>query len=137
MFLSDLDGVSYFVDFDEFDAVTRDELEAGTRIAILSSRGVNLLVQRWLHHNSRVVVPTITINVQTAGPFEEADLIQEACEDLTAAGIAIDIASANVDQWLRESAGENATSNREMLADPQQRSAVRSSLRRQVRAWTP
>jgi hypothetical protein len=135
MFLSDLAGTSYFVDFDEFDAITRAELEAATRIAILSSRGVNLLVQRWLHHNSRVVVPTITINVQTSGPFEEADLIQEACEDLIAAGTAINDASAKVDGWLGESAGDSATSHRDMLADPQQRSVVRSSLRRQVRAW--
>jgi hypothetical protein len=136
MYLSDLAGMSYFVDFEEFDAVTRDELEAGTRIAILSGLGVNLLVQRWLHHNSRVIVPTITINLQTSGPFEEADLTQEACDDLLAAGRTIADAMTIVDHWLDEAGGASETSHRDMLADPQQRSSVRASLRRQVRLWS-
>lgn len=136
MFLSDLAGTSYFVDFDEFDAITRDEVRGAARIAILSSRGVNLLVQRWLHHNSRVVVPTITINVQTSGPFEEAELIQEASADLVAAGRTVDEAATAVDSWLGESAGDGAISRRDRLADPQQRSVIRAALRRQVKVWT-
>lgn len=136
MFLPDLEGTSYYVDFEEFDAVSRGELQAAERVAILSSRGVNLLVQRWLHHNSRVIVPTITINFQTSGPYEEADLIQEASTDLVAAGQTAIEASVAVDAWLGEPAGDGAVSHRDMLTDPQQRSVVRSALRRQVKSWT-
>lgn len=135
MFLPDLDGASYFIDFEEFDAFSRDELEKGTRMAILSSLGVNLLTQRWLYHNSRVIVPSITINAQTSGPFEEADLMQEACDDLMSAGRNFSDAVGAVDQWLGEAAGGRNSTNRDLLADPQQRSSVRVNLRRQVRVW--
>jgi hypothetical protein len=136
MFLPALDGSSHFVDFEEFEAVSREELDGGTRIAILSGLGVNLLMQRWLHHNSRVIVPTITINVQTSGPFEEAELIQEACDDLVSAGHTIAQALTTVDLWLGEAIGGRKVTHRDLLADPQHRSSVRASLRRQVRTWT-
>lgn len=137
MFLPELAGASFVIDFEEIDVVTREELEAAERMAILSNRGVNLLVQRWLHHNSRVVVPTITINAQASGPFEEADLIQEACDDLVGTGRTADEAEALVNTWLGESVGESSPSHRDLLSDPQQRSVVRSALRRQLKDWTP
>ncbi|MCA1696985.1 MAG: hypothetical protein LC749_20955, partial [Actinobacteria bacterium] len=53
----------------------------GSRIASLSIRGVNLLLQRWVHHNSRVVVPSGEFLRVIGGVFEEADLIEEWCEE--------------------------------------------------------
>jgi len=135
MFLPELAGESFVIEFEEIDVVTREELRAAERLAILSNRGVNLLVQRWLFHNSRVVVPTITINAQASGPFEEADLIQEASDGLVDSGTTIDEAQALVDTWLGESPGEGSPSRRDLLSDPQQRSVVRSGLRRQLRDW--
>ena len=46
--------------FDGPYLVGGDALDLDKRIACLSQSGVNLLMQRWVHHNSRVVVPTAT-----------------------------------------------------------------------------
>lgn len=135
MFLPDLDGESFVVDFDDADVVNSGELRASERIAILSNRGVNLLIQRWLFHNSRLVVPTITINAQASGPFNEADLIQEATADLLFAGKSEVEAEGLVDGWLGGPSGTIFHSMRDLLADPQQRSVVRSALRRQTKEW--
>jgi hypothetical protein len=135
MFLPQLAGDSFTIEFEDIDVLARVELEGAKRLAILSSRGVNLLMQRWLFHNARVVVPTITINAQTSGPFEEADLIQEACDDLVGGGKTVDESLLLVDAWLGDIAAEGSPSRRDMLADSQQRSVIRSTLRKQIKDW--
>lgn len=52
-----------------------------SRIASLSPFGVNILLQRWVHYSSRVVVPTHTFHEQTVAFYEEADLIEEWCDE--------------------------------------------------------
>ena len=135
MFFPPIDGKTYLAELDNIDVLERTRIERGRRIALLSAHGVNVLVQRWLHHNSRVIVPTITINVQTSGPFEEADLIGEACSELIDAGMEQSAAVQQVDEWLSEKYSDPGISRREMLSDPQQRSAVRTAIRRQTRIW--
>jgi hypothetical protein len=135
MFLPPIADESYAAELDSIDVIDRAELEAGNRVAILSAHGVNVLVQRWLHHNSRVVVPTITINSQTAGPFEEADLVGDACDELVGAGMALELALEEIDAWLSERFSDPGSSRREMLGDPQQRSSIRTALRQQTRTW--
>lgn len=61
--------------FDEPYLVSPDDLMPDKRIAYLSQTGVNLLLQRWVHHNSRVVVPTATYQEVSSPAYEEADLI--------------------------------------------------------------
>lgn len=133
MFLPDMANGSCSIEFEDLDIVSREEVSGADRVAILSEFGVNLLVQRWLHHNSRVVVPTITIHLQTMGPFEEADLVGEATDDLLEGGFAKSEATTIVDDWLGQSHVESGPSRRELLNDPQSRGAVRSALRRHVR----
>ena len=58
--------------FDDTFHVHRDELRS--RVACLSLRGVNLLIQRWVHHCSRVVVKTNDIDQETSGAYEEVIL---------------------------------------------------------------
>jgi len=135
MFLPDLHGGHYAIEFDDLGVVPRDAIEQGGRIAILSQFGVNLLMQRWVHHNTRVVVPTITIDKETAGPYEEADLLGDACADLIQGGVDSGRALLLVNDWLRELHQTGGPSRQEMLRDPQQRSVVRGALRRQVRDW--
>lgn len=127
-------GESVSIEFEAIEVVSREELLDAERLAIMSAAGVNLLVQRWLFHNSRVVIPTVTINDQTTGPFDEADLIFEAVSDLTVMGFGAEEAASWVDSWLSEAAVEGGASRRVTLSDPQQRSAVRSSLRHDVRS---
>ena len=59
--------------FDNLYTVAPDLLTS--RVASLSPFGVNLLLQRWVHYSSRVVVPTHTFHEQTVAFYEEADLI--------------------------------------------------------------
>ena len=98
--------------------------ELGPRIACLSPFGVNLLLQRWVHYSSRVVVPTSDFQQQTAASYEECDLIEEWCDE--AANDFLDAASECM-QWLRADRG--GSSYQEMLKDSQTRSTVRKAMR--------
>ena len=135
-FLPDLDGSNHTIEFVDLDVISRSELDAAERAAILSVRGVNLLVQRWIYHNSRVIIMTSTINAQTSGPYDEADLAGDACRELVDAGQDPQAAMLLVDDWLGSVPDGGTDDRRRMLTDPQQKSAVRSSLRRQVANWT-
>ncbi|MGC5172086.1 hypothetical protein ACLQ2Q_15695 [Microbacterium sp. DT81.1] len=89
MFLPEVGGegtAAVRVKFQDIQIVDPQQLEAGERVAILSAYGVNLLLQRWIHHNSRIVVPTSRLETSTAGPFDEADLIGDSVPDLMAKG---------------------------------------------------
>lgn len=135
MFLPDMDGRSdYAVEFVQMALIAPEDIDGAERVAILSAYGVNLLLQRWTYHNNRVVIPTMTINAQSAGPFEEADLVGEATDDLVAAGEPILQVEATLEAWLSDRS-HGGPSQRDRLADAQARSTVRRELRTQVDAW--
>jgi len=107
--------------------------DLGERIACLSPRGLNLLLQRWVYHSSRVVVPTFTYNEAVSSVYEEADIIEEWCELATAAGRTIAEATADAGAWLSEPMGE--VTRRKMLEDPQRRSMIRKAARSAADSW--
>jgi hypothetical protein len=135
MFLPDLLEEHQAIAFDELGVLSSAQIVSAERVAILSNIGVNLLVQRWLFHNSRVVIPTMTIGAQSIGPFDEADLIQDGCVELTEAGIDLLEANQLIDEWFSLSHGDGQVPRRTMLSNAQQRSVVRSTFRRQLRVW--
>lgn len=114
------------------DVVPSSEVVREKRIACLSSVGVNLLLQRWLHHNSRVIVPTSDIHHATVEQLEEADLIEEWCDETVSAQTSIAQAEAQAHEWLRSDSG-NGTRWQNLLEDPQTRSRVRSGMRAALR----
>lgn len=120
----------YFADFVSLNVVKRTDIETADRIACLSQTGVNLLLQRWLHHNSRVIIPTFKIQEVAGGPFDEADLIEEWCEET--AGPVEEATAAALD-WLREETSSGST-RQATIAVPQNRSAVRQEMRQHLRA---
>lgn len=132
MFLPDMDGENYTLSFEELEIFESTVVEWAARITILSEAGTNLLIQRWVYHNSRVVVPTITLHGQTTGPFNEAELVGEAVDELTDCGISNTDAIVMVDDWLGGERVPGGISWRESLVDPQLRATVRRSLRRYV-----
>lgn len=135
MFLPDMnDQGTHAVEFVQMTLITPEEIDGGERVVILSAYGVNLLLQRWTYHNNRVVIPTMTINAQSAGPFEEADLVGEAYDELVAAGEPIARAEVRLERWLSDRA-YGGPSQRDRLADAQSRSTVRRELRTQVDQW--
>jgi hypothetical protein len=119
--------------FTEIYLASPEALLAGTRIACLSQTGVNLVMQRWVHHNSRVIVPSWQYQEVTSGPFEEADLIEEWCEDQVSDKVTVQEATNEAMKWLREGASTGVM-RQKMLDDPQQRSAIRREMRVQLKA---
>jgi hypothetical protein len=115
--------------FTELDLVQPAAL--GSRVASLSARGVNLLLQRWLHHNSRVVVPTSEFLKVIGGPFEEADLVEEWCEERP--DLDPSEAAAQCVKWLRQAAAPGGEMRQKLLEDEQNRSAIRREMRRHLR----
>lgn len=67
--------------FDEPYLVGPDDLDLDKRVACMSQTGVNLLLQRWVHHNSRAVIPTATYQEVSSPAYEETDLIEEWVEE--------------------------------------------------------
>ncbi len=116
--------------FDELYLVAPERL--ASRIACLSQLGVNLLLQRWVSHNSRVVIPTSTYNKATSGVYEESDLIEEWCEELLPAGILPEKATVECMTWLREDVG--GVTRQRMLEDEQHRSEIRRQMRSAIRS---
>lgn len=123
----------FFADFDALDVVGRADIENADRIACLSQSGVNLLVQRWLHHNSRVVVPTFRIQEVTGGPYDEADLIEEWCEESMSP---VQTATSDALEWLRQETSDGLTRQR-ALAVAQNRSGIRQDMRKHLRSLSP
>ncbi len=118
--------------FDELYLVGPDQLDLQQRVACLSHLGVNLLFQRWVHHSSRVVVPAATYLEVSSPAYEEADLIEDWCEDRVEAGLTVREATDEALKWLREDLGTGIT-RQQMLEDPQNRSAVRQQQRAALR----
>lgn len=118
----------FFVDH---QLVVSGSLDVSLRVAAMSQRGVNLLMQRWVHHNSRVIVPTQDYQEVTCPQYEEADIIEEWCIDREGDGISLNDAAVEIDSWL--TGDKSASSPRARLEDPQRRSAVRREARLYLR----
>lgn len=103
------------------------------RIACLSPRGVNLLLQRWVYHSSRVIVPSFDFNSAVSPVYEEADLTEEWCEIAIAEGRTLDEATQDVHAWLREV--EGGVARQKALQEPERRAAIRRRARIDAHTW--
>lgn len=118
--------------FDRHHLIKRKGLDLDRRVVTMSQRGVNLLMQRWVHHNSRMVVPTHEYQKVTSAQYDEADIIEEWCIDREDDGVLLDDATVEIDLWL--TGDKSSTSPRARLEDPQHRSAVRREVRAHLRS---
>lgn len=129
------DGKDYAVDFRRIDALNGSEFQGGLRrVAILSLSGVNVLQQRWIRHNSRVLIPTGTYAEQIIGPYEEADLAAEWLFELD--GVPAHAASQMHDfaKWIAAPAFQgDRRSRQDLLEEAQSRSSVRRAMLLEVR----
>lgn len=98
-------------------------LENSHRMACLSQLGVNLLLQRWVHHNSRVVVPSFKFQEVSSPEYAEADIVEDWCEERV--GPHLDRIGATIEahDWLRTDSG-NGKTWQSLLEDPQTRGSV-------------
>lgn len=100
------------------------------RIASLSPFGVNLTLQRWVHFSSRVVVPTHNFHEQTVAFYEEADLIEEWCDDINGTDLRADTQACV--EWMRTE--RDGLTYQSLLKDSQTHSVVRKAMRMELKA---
>lgn len=100
-----------------------------SRIACLSQFGVNLLLQRWVHYSSRVVVPTFDFQHETVAFYEEADLIEEWCDEAESPDVRSETEACL--QWFRTDRG--GTTYQEMLKNSQAHSMIRKAMRAELK----
>lgn len=113
--------------------LTPAQLESATRVASLSEFGIDLLLQRWVHYSSRVIVPTFQFQEATAGFYMEAELLEEWCEALSDGKDlkAIRESGAECMTWLRED--RDGHTYQDMLRNAQTRSTVRREIRKEIK----
>ena len=114
--------------FDVLGIAASVELIPGRRIACLSEPGVCLALQRFNHHNSRIIVPTKQLLDVIGGPFEEVEITEEWCDEAVRNGVATATAAADCLAWLRQDIGDGRTRQGE-LEMPQHRSRIRRDAR--------
>ena len=102
------------------------------RIAILSPVGVNLLMQRWTYHNTRVIIPTHTFDEQLIGPTLEAELANDWCEHFP--GESSEYALGEFQRWLDATDDERGSSRRSRLPNRQAHSVIRREMRAYLRS---
>jgi hypothetical protein len=103
------------------------------RIACLSPRGVNLLLQRWVYHSSRVVVPSFDFEAAVSPVYEQADIIEEWCDIAVTAGRTLDEAIDDAYAWLREV--EGGLTRERALQEPERRALIRRQARSAASTW--
>lgn len=113
----------YAADFDDLDLSESAVLLSSNRIANLSLPGANLLMQRWTHHNTRLVVPTQRYAEVVIGPYDEADLLESWILDRVDDGIDATSAEQECSDWLEVEV--NGHKRRNLLAHTQHASGVR------------
>jgi hypothetical protein len=116
--------------FDDTYHIHPADLILENRIACLSEIGTYLLLQRWVYHSSRVVVPTWQYEDMNSHVFAEADILESWCEPAIETGVLLVDAVSDAAAWLDEEVG--GTTRRQMLRN----SALRSSLIRDAKKQT-
>jgi hypothetical protein len=129
----DVDARSSCAVFPNLLVVTPGDLAACERIACLSDVGVNLLLQRWVHHNSRAIVQTHVFAQVTAGPLAEAEIVEEWIASRQLVDMGRDEAEAECHAFLRDVPDGSTISRQKALEDPQRRSEVRRAVRAQLK----
>lgn len=123
------------VDFFKVGTVDSAQLQISKRIAYLSNYGATVLLQRLLHHNSRVVVALSVLHDQAAPNFEEAELLHEWLEALVT-DLGSDDQIGDQTREFNEFLDANGQDLRKALMDVVQRSTVRKRLRLELKQRT-
>lgn len=126
------EGKHWAVNFNELYTVSPASLT--NRSTCLSNAGINILLQRWVHFSSRVVVPTFDFQTATEPFFEETELMETWCDEFEAESEEdVQAASKACLEWLRN-APEGQATPQERLKYPQERSGVRRDMNRHIRS---
>lgn len=108
-------------------------LGSANRVASMTPLGVNILLQRWVYHNSRGLLPAHKYHEVTIGPYEEADAIEEWCQIRALKGISIESATEEANLWLDDKS-DIGVRRRFHFENNQLRSTLRKKMRQAARA---
>lgn len=134
--LPELEGDRHHAaDFDRIEPVPSEALDPATRLAAMQPIGINLLLQRLVHHLTRVVIETSQFNVACGPALAEVDLIEEWLEEAIDSGVGLGESATACHEWLRSTPAASQESPQQRLNDPQQWAAVRREARTRVRDW--
>jgi YD repeat-containing protein len=125
------DGQSYALKYDLCGRVRSQVLAESERLACLDPFGICLLLQRKVHHESRVIIPTSKFHEACAAVFEEVDLVEEWLEAARAAGADLQAAAEELHAFIREPRAAERTLQ-EALHDPSRRGHVRRIVRQHM-----
>lgn len=124
------DDTKYVVSFRHLELIESATFgDDYSRMTSLSSYGINLLLQRWIFQNSRVIVPTMTYEEQISGPYNEADLEAEWRSELDETSFGTPMA---FHQWIRGTPEGTDVRRQTMLENPQQRPFVRREMVQEI-----
>lgn len=125
-------GEMYVVLLDEIGKYPSADVDLGRRTACLSQFGINLIQHRLVHHLTRLVVPTRTLQEAFSYTYDEADLLEEWNETLGASGVPLSVATVRFDAFLQSPSG--GTTLQKLLRDSQTRVTVRNACRKEARS---
>lgn len=126
------DGEFYAANFDNAEYVGAGQLGTENREVALELVGINLLHQRYVHHMTRVVVPTLDFRERIIGEFEEIELMEQWAEAAMPTGTAPEAAWEECHKWLREAEPEDGVTRQQRLRDAGYRPAIRRAAKYQI-----
>lgn len=124
------------IDFRLPVVLSAQQAEAARRVAILERVGVNLLLQRWVHHTSRFVALTTSYDQMCAAEYIEVELLQDALDELVPNTLDKAAALKEIDRFLGQSLESKRDTWRTRLRDPQHHAAARRALNAHVNTLT-
>ncbi len=126
-------GESHALKYELCGRVDSEDLLRAERIACLDPFGICLLLQRKVHNEARVVVPTDDFYEACAPVFEEADLLEEWTGAAREANEELDQALIEFHNFIR-AGRQDEKALQEALHDPARRPHVRRIVREQIAA---
>jgi len=90
----------YAVFFERLYVTTPDALDRKRRRGSMSLEGIQLLMQRRSHHNTRFVVPTRYFDEVVGPQYVETTCVEEWCQTRSIVGIPEPVATAEANKWL-------------------------------------
>lgn len=103
------------------------DLDKAKRRACMTPEGVALLLQRWVHHNSRGIIPRWRYERIIRVPYMESNAIADWCE-VRGPDIGVEAAELEAERWL--SAQDEYGSPRRLMIDVEH---VRAKFRKTMR----
>lgn len=120
--------VAYFT---EPVLVRSKDLDRSKRRACMTHEGIALMLQRWVHHNSREIIPKWRYEHVTRIAYKETDGIEDWCE-VRGPDIGVAAAELEAEEWL-DAPDEYETPHRSMIDVEHIRASFRKIMRKSRR----